>query len=61
MTDQLYTEKEAGERMTVSDRTVRRLRTSGQLGFVMVGGCIRYSEKEIARYLRSRERRARAA
>ena len=61
MTDKLYSAKEAAERMAVSTRTVRRLTHSGDLGFIVVRGSYRYSEREIARYLRSRERRARAA
>lgn len=59
--NQLYTEKDVAAMLAVSVRTVRRLKNTGELGYVKVGGSTRYSEKEIARYLRSRERRARAA
>lgn len=57
----LYTEKEVADLLAVSVRTVRRLKRSGQLGYFMVEGSTRYSEEQIARYLKSRERRARAA
>lgn len=58
MTDKLLTNDEAAELLTVSRSTLYKLRGSGQIPFVKVGGATRYWESALLRYLKSRERRA---
>lgn len=57
MTDPLLTTADVADRLQVSETTVKRMKRRGDLAYVKVGWSTRYTEREISRYLRSRERR----
>lgn len=48
---ELYTEEEAAAYLGVSEITLRRRRTAGELGFMRIGRAIKYTETHLLKYL----------
>lgn len=53
MTVYLLTEKEAAARLSISPRTLRKLRQDGELHYIRVRSSIRYSPDDLDRYVES--------
>lgn len=47
----LFTEAEAADYLGVSEITLRRHRTKGQIGFIRIGKFIKYTETHLLKYL----------
>ena len=50
--DELLTEYELSEWLTVSKSTLHKLRETGQIPFQMIGSSIRYSKRDIEQWLK---------
>jgi excisionase family DNA binding protein len=47
----LLTEEEAASFLRVNPRTLRKVRDRGEIAFVRIGRCVRYSPKEIKQFV----------
>lgn len=54
---ELLTEAEAAARLKVCTRTLRKMRQRGEIDFVLIGGAIRYSLADLARFIDERRTR----
>ncbi len=48
---QLMTEPQAAALLNINPRTLRKVRKLGQIAFVRIGRCVRYSPQEVADYV----------
>ncbi|MBX7219629.1 MAG: helix-turn-helix domain-containing protein [Blastocatellia bacterium] len=54
---EVWTETEFVEVTGISRQTLRKLRNSGQLGFLRVGDSVRYARKHLDEFIRKNERK----
>jgi excisionase family DNA binding protein len=45
--ERLLSVRDVAERLSVSTKTVYRLKSEGQIGFIKVGGSLRFREKDV--------------
>jgi hypothetical protein len=55
--DQLLKEAEAAARLGICARSLRTIRQRGEIDFVLIGGAIRYSLADLARFIDERRTR----